>query len=97
MVTVAVSGQARLTIASGSNDQTICVWDAISGHQVLTPLRGHTDKVSSVRFSSNGSQIVSGSYENTICVWNSVQGEEILKLFQGDGGIWSVAVSSDCI
>ena len=48
------------TIASGSGDRTIRLWDARTGNHVRT-LSGHTDQVNSVSFSPDGSTIASGS------------------------------------
>jgi WD40 repeat protein len=48
-------------IASGSDDQTICVWNAMTGEMVAGPFRGHSDMVTSVAFSPDGQHIVSGS------------------------------------
>jgi len=59
------------TIASGSYDRTICLWDAETGLQLGSPLPGHTDWVSSVAFSPDGRRIASGSHDNTICLWDA--------------------------
>jgi WD40 repeat protein len=55
---------------SGSGDNTIRIWNAATGEAVGTPLEGHTELVSSVAFSPDGTQIVSGSGDNTIRIWN---------------------------
>ena len=47
-------------IVTGSGDQTVKVWDADTGQEVLT-LKGHTAQVTSVAFSPDGKRIVSGS------------------------------------
>jgi WD40 repeat protein len=62
-------------IVSGSEDQTICVWNATTGEIVAGPFTGHTDSVWSVAFSPDGQHIVSGSDDQTICVWNATTGE----------------------
>jgi WD40 repeat protein len=55
-------------IVSGSLDETVRIWDASSGHCVLT-LEGHTECVTSVSFSPDGARIVSGSSDKTVRVW----------------------------
>src|SRR5205085_2499241 len=55
-------------LASGSEDCTVRVWDAISGAELLT-LRGHEGPVRSVRFSSDG-RLASASDDKTVRVWD---------------------------
>ena len=46
-------------IVSGSRDNTIKLWDALSGQETLT-LKGHNRIVHSVAFNPNGTRIISG-------------------------------------
>jgi WD40 repeat protein len=55
------------------------VWDAKSGKQ-LRELQGHTDGVTSVSFSGDGSQIVSGSYDRSVRVWDAKSGKQLREL-----------------
>merc|ERR1711991_222809 len=57
-------------IVSGSDDNTIRVWNVDTGECILT-LKGHTSYVLSVGFNHDGTKIVSGSDDNTIRVWNN--------------------------
>ena len=43
-----------------ADDQTVKVWDATSGQEMLT-LKGHTDRVRSVAFSPDGKRLASAS------------------------------------
>ncbi|KAJ7441363.1 quinon protein alcohol dehydrogenase-like superfamily [Mycena galericulata] len=70
-------------IVSGSDDNTICVWDARTGEAVMEPIQGHMDWVRSVAFSPDGTCIVSGSNDRTICVWDARTGEAIMEPIQG--------------
>ncbi|KAJ6630369.1 WD40-repeat-containing domain protein [Mycena sp. CBHHK59/15] len=46
-------------IVSGSDDRTVCVWDAESREALGAPFKGHTAWVTSVAFSPDGKCIVS--------------------------------------
>ena len=56
-------------IVSGSEDNTLKVWDAQTGKETLT-LKGHSSSVNSVSFSPDGNRIVSGSTDKTVKVWD---------------------------
>ncbi|KAH7918266.1 WD40 repeat-like protein [Leucogyrophana mollusca] len=81
-------------IVSGSGDETIHVWDASTGTQVLPPIQGHHKSVLSVSFSPDGTHIVSSSEDKTICVWDVSTGTQVLPPMQGhQGSVKSVAFS----
>jgi len=62
---------------SGSYDNTVRIWDAITSTE-LQVMKGHSDYVHSVAFSPDGTQIVSaskmGSGTNTLCLWDTASG-----------------------
>ena len=60
-------------ILSGSQDDTLKVWDAASGQCLLT-LSGHSSAVWSCGWSPDGQRILSGSYDNTLKVWDAASG-----------------------
>ena len=57
------------TLASGSYDNTIRVWDTKSG-LTLKVLNGHTDSVSTLVVLPDGT-LASGSDDKTIRVWDT--------------------------
>jgi WD40 repeat protein/N-acetylmuramoyl-L-alanine amidase len=91
--TVAFSTDGR-TLASGSEDAAIRVWDATTGQLLLT-LSGHTQEVSSIAFSPDGSTIASGSWDKTIKLWDSATGSVLHTLSGHAAAVRTVVFSSD--
>ena len=63
-------------IASGSDDNTVKLWDVTSG-ECLQTLEGHSDYVNSVSFSPDGTKVASGSEDNTIKIWEDPRHREM--------------------
>ena len=57
------------TLASGSFDKSIKLWNMASGKNTAT-LKGHTDAVISVAFSPDGKTLASGSQDKSIRLWD---------------------------
>ncbi|KAG9120933.1 hypothetical protein FRC07_003330 [Ceratobasidium sp. 392] len=83
-------------IASGSEDNTIRIWDARTGQQVGEPLEGHINGVGSVAYSPDGAYIASGSWDKTIRIWDARTGQQVGEPLEGHiNGVGSVAYSPD--
>jgi len=63
-------------IASGSDDNTVKLWDVVTGRELRTFSR-HQSGVNSVSFSPDGKMIASGSNDNTVKLWDVVTGREL--------------------
>ncbi|MBG1266854.1 WD40 repeat domain-containing protein, partial [Nostoc sp. WHI] len=82
------------TLASGSDDNTIKLWNLETGKEIRT-LKGHDGIVLSVSFSADGKTLASGSDDKMIKLWNLETGKEI-RTFKGhDGFVHSVNFSAD--
>jgi WD40 repeat protein len=68
VVSVAFSPDGK-TLASGSGDRAIILWDVASRQPLDPPLTGHTDYVSSVAFSPDGQTLAAGGYD-TLILWD---------------------------
>ncbi|MDS4014332.1 MAG: hypothetical protein RKP46_08240, partial [Candidatus Accumulibacter sp.] len=95
VTSVAFSPDGR-RIVSGSDDNTLRLWDAATGAAIGEPLRGHTERVASVAFSPDGRRIVSGSGDKTLRLWDAATGAAIGEPLQGHTEwVSSVAFSPD--
>jgi len=85
------------TVASGSVDHTIRIWELETG-RMLRILRGHTDSVRCLTFSPDGQILASGSSDRTIRIWNPKTGEFVRMLFgRYDHAVYSISFSPDSL
>ncbi|KAL7959265.1 WD40-repeat-containing domain protein [Trichoderma compactum] len=60
-------------IASGSQDQTVKLWDPDTG-LCLKTLEGHTKSISSVAWAPDQKHVASASYDASVKIWDSTTG-----------------------
>ncbi|OJJ98902.1 hypothetical protein ASPACDRAFT_121692 [Aspergillus aculeatus ATCC 16872] len=82
------------TLASGSDDNTVKLWDTATGIERRT-LTGHSNSVFSVVVSPDGRTLASGSGDDTIKLWNTATGIEQHTLTGHSSSVSSVAFSPD--
>ncbi|MBW4645207.1 MAG: serine/threonine protein kinase [Goleter apudmare HA4340-LM2] len=87
------AGRGRI-FASGSDDNTIKIWD-LNQRQKIRTLKGHSGWVYDVAISPDGQTVVSGSNDKTIKIWDLNTGEEVRTLTGHRGLISAVAISPD--
>ncbi|UKZ53250.1 hypothetical protein TrVGV298_007042 [Trichoderma virens] len=83
-----------LYLASGSSDDTIKIWDTITGKERQT-LKGYSGTVWSVAFSADGRYLASGLDDKTIKIWDMTTGKKRQTLSGHYSRVWSVAFSAD--
>ena len=78
------------TLASGSFDHTVKLWDVASG-RLLHSLEGHKGPVYSVAFDPQGGTLASGSFDDRVKVWNVASGRLLRTLDGHNNTVLSVA------
>jgi len=81
-------------ILSGSGDETMRLWDIITGREVRS-FKEHTDRVTSVSFSPDGKYALSGSSDSTMKLWDIATGRKVGTFKGHTDGISSVSFSPD--
>ena len=81
------------TLASGSYDGSIRLWDGVTGVHLRT-LTGHRGSVNSVSFSPDGRTLAGGSYRE-ILLWDGVTGAHLRTLRGHTGSVYSISFSPD--
>ncbi|NJM71302.1 MAG: protein kinase [Scytonema sp. RU_4_4] len=95
VTSVAVSSASnRLTLASGSFDTTLKLWNLSTGKEIIT-IEGNAGSVYSVATSPDGRTVASANGNNTIKLWNLSTGQEIHTLYGHSSSVESVAISPD--
>jgi WD40 repeat protein len=82
------------TLASGSYDSTVRLWDVGTGAERRV-LKGHSQSVWSVAFTSDGNTLASGSEDSTVRLWDVGTGAERRVLKGHSQRVLSVAFTSD--
>ena len=85
-------------LASGSDDDTIRIWDLTWDAWKTKPIRtlhGHTNNVEAVAWSPDGTLIASGSRDRTVRLWNPDNGTNTAILRGHTNTVTSVAWSPD--
>ncbi|HLO50225.1 MAG TPA: protein kinase [Kamptonema sp.] len=82
-----------LTLASGSKDKTVKIWDLATGN-LIRSLDSDSSAIWSVAFNSNGTRLAAGTSYWRILLWNLKTGE-LVRTLEHSGTVWSVAISPD--
>lgn len=59
-----------LTLATGSNDKSICLWD-VSNNSKLATLVGHSAAITSLEFSRDSMRLLSSSQDTSVRIWDT--------------------------
>jgi eukaryotic-like serine/threonine-protein kinase len=80
-------------IASGSYDQTVQVWDATTGSNIVTC---HVQsQVETLAWVPKGQRIASGSDNSIVQIWDAAHGSLVFRYTAHSSVVWTVAWSPD--
>jgi WD40 repeat protein len=91
--TLAVAPDSQ-TIATGSTDHTVKLWDVMTGRLKLT-LTGSQDDLSALAFSPDGRLIAGGDYDAALNLWGTQTGQLKRTLRQQRAVITALAFAPD--
>lgn len=81
-------------IASAGNDSTVQIWNATTGHRLVT-YHGHAASVRLIAWSPESTRIASASQDGTVQVWEAATGKHLVTYHEHKSPVWAVAWSPD--
>ncbi len=94
-VTAVASSRDGKFVLTGSEDNTVRMWDRSTGVCVRV-FEGHQNSVTSVHFTSDAQIVISSSQDRTIKLWNAASGTCLRTLDGHTDSVEDVAFSEDC-
>ena len=82
---VAISPDGRFLVSGGQSAE-FQVWDLKDNSLLNDRFVGHSDRVHSIQFSSDGKRVMTGSEDGTVRLWNAESGKQLSR-FSHDASV----------
>ena len=83
------------SLVSGSNDESVRIWNLRDGSSKIMPVTGITSYFLSVAFSPDGSYIAGGDLNGSLWIWDSRRQKLVAKWPGHTGSVWCVEFTPD--
>ncbi|MCD4685370.1 MAG: WD40 repeat domain-containing protein [Anaerolineae bacterium] len=93
-VTAVAYNTAGTVLASGGADQTVRLWDAVTGAPVVT-LIAHGRDITTLTFSPDDTMLTAGSLDGTVRLWDMTSYYTTISVLQHDAAVDAIAFSPD--
>ena len=77
--TISFSPDSKWAV-SGGNDQTVKVWDVLSGEVIANAVHSNSFCTSCIEFSPDGKLVASASSDGNAIIWEATTGREIVRM-----------------
>jgi len=82
-------------LVSGSDDQTLFLWEPSQGKKPITRMTGHQQPINLTSYSPDGRLIASGAFDKSVKLWDGKTGKFIGSLRGHVGSVYQVCWSAD--
>jgi WD40 repeat protein len=93
-VTAAHFSPDGLSLATGSKDGVVRVWDSRYGNALTRPLLHH-GRVNSVRFAPQAAMLITSSDDGTAILWDAPAGRPMAPALTNNAAVWFAQASLD--
>ncbi len=93
-VTVLARSPDGSRLATGSRDQTVCLWDTATGERQHV-LKGRQGSITALAFSPDGSLLATGSADAQVRLWDVATGQGVAQLQGHKHWVLSIRFSPD--